>query len=110
MLGGKLKKMGSTRNFFVSNYEYVPIRAINAIIGLLPHAQKMIKKVDCPFLLIVSENDDMVNPQKILKALPENVKKNAEIEWYNKSGHVMPLDVNGKEISESIARFFQKLC
>ena len=110
LFGKKMMKSGSTRKFYVSNYESVPLRAINAIIGLLPHSQKMVKKVTCPFLLIVSENDRMINPKKILKALPENVKKNAKIEWYNESGHVMTLDVNGKEICESIARFFKKQC
>ena len=50
----------------------------------------------------------MINSKKILKDLPQNVRKNTEIEWYNESGHVMTLDVNGKEVCESIARFFKK--
>ena len=110
LFGRKLMKSGPEGNFYNSGYEYVPICAINAIIGMLPHSRKMVKNINCPFLLVVSENDNMVNPKKILKALPENVKKNAKIEWYNESGHVMTLDVKGKEICESVARFFKKQC
>ena len=108
LFGGKLIKMDPTKKFYNSAYEQVPLRAINSIIGLLPYSRKMVKNVACPFLLVVSESDDMINPKKILKALPKDAKSNTKIEWYNESGHTMPLDVNGKEICESIARFFKK--
>ena len=48
----------------------------------------MVKNVTCPFLLVVSENDDMHNPKKILKALPENVKK------MQKSNGIMKADTS----------------
>ena len=107
LFGGKLKHMDPTKKFYNSAYEYIPYRAINSLIGLFPHSYKMATKISCPFLLVISENDDMLDPKKTLKALSK-VKK--EIEWYNESGHTMPLDVNGKEICESIAQFFKKHC
>ena len=108
IFGGKMKKMNPSKNFYNSAYEQIPLRAMKSILGLLPYSQKMGKKTSCPYLLIVSENDDMINSKKILKDLPQNVRKNTEIEWYNESGHVMTLDVKAKEVCESIARFFKK--
>ena len=110
ILGGKKIKMDPTKKFYNSAYEYIPVKAAKPLMKMMYYCRKIVKNISCPLFLALTENDDLVNPKRTLNSLYKDIRTNTIIEWFNNSGHTMPLDVDGKEISESIAKFFKEQC
>ena len=102
--------MDPTKKFYNSAYEYVPVKAAKPLMKMMYYCRKIVKNISCPLFLVLTENDDLVDPKRTLKSLYKDIRTDTKIEWYNDSGHTMPLDVNGGEISESIAKFFKEQC
>ncbi|MHA1340445.1 MAG: alpha/beta hydrolase [Promethearchaeota archaeon] len=78
------------------------------LLKMIYYARKQLNKITCPVLQIHSHNDQTINPI-VSKWIKERVKGPVEIMWFDKSNHTMPLDINGREISEKIAKFFKNL-
>ena len=72
---------------------------------LANYSLKHLKSIKCPLLVCHSHNDTSIDP-----IVPSLIQKNAtgpvKINWYDKSGHCMPLDIQGPEIASDIADFF----
>ncbi|MHA1611101.1 MAG: alpha/beta hydrolase [Promethearchaeota archaeon] len=72
---------------------------------LADYSLKHLDQIKCPLLVCHSHNDTSIDP-----IVPILIQKNAkglvEINWYDESGHCMPLDIKGKEIASDIADFF----
>jgi carboxylesterase len=101
-----LKKKDGTP-FYHECYDFNNSWSVREINRLAKIARKNLYKIQCPILECHSVLDKDITP-RITRWIESQVAGNVSIEWYNKSGHTMLLDVQGEEISESIARFFAK--
>ncbi len=74
---------------------------------LANYSLKNLENIKCPLFVCHSHNDTSIDP-----IVPSLIKKNAtgpvEINWYDKSGHCMPLDIQGQDIASDIADFFMQ--
>ncbi|MHA1672400.1 MAG: alpha/beta hydrolase [Promethearchaeota archaeon] len=72
---------------------------------LANYSLKHLEHIKCPLLVCHSHNDTSIDP-----IVPSLIQKNAtgivKINWYDKSGHCMPLDIQGQEIASDIGDFF----
>ncbi|MCP4760193.1 MAG: prolyl oligopeptidase family serine peptidase [archaeon] len=102
-------KTNPTKKFYNSAYESIPLVSVKFLLNLMKDSRKIIQNISCPLYLVLSENDDLINPKRTMKSL-KDIRTNTKIEWFNKCGHTMPLDVEGEEICESIAQFFKEQC
>lgn len=72
---------------------------------LANYSLKNLENIKCPLLVCHSHNDKIINP--IVPLLIQKYSNGpVKINWYDKSGHCMPLDIQGKEIASDIADFF----
>jgi len=76
------------------------------LVKLAKFARQKLVKIECPALICHSHNDLIINPSVPL-LIQNKVKSLVKINWYDKSGHCMPLDVSGKQIGLDIANFFK---
>jgi carboxylesterase len=91
--------------FYHECYTIYNTRSAKELNKLAKNARANLHKIKCPVLECHSILDKDITP-KVAKWIESSVSGEVTIEWYNKSGHTMLLDVQGEEISESIARFF----
>ncbi len=91
--------------FYHECYDFNNTRSVRELNKLAKIARANLHKIKCPVLECHSILDKDITP-KVAKWIESSVSGEVIIEWYNKSGHTMLLDVQGEEISESIARFF----
>jgi carboxylesterase len=91
--------------FYHECYNFNNSRSVKELNKLAKIARSNLQKIQCPVLECHSILDRDITP-RVTQWIESWVSGNVSIEWYNKSGHTMLLDVQGEEISESIARFF----
>jgi len=86
-------------------YAFRNMNDTKQLVKLARHAKKNLSEISCPILVCHSHNDQSIDP-----IVPIIIKKRAKgpvkINWYDKSGHCMPLDIQGQEIASDIANFF----
>lgn len=99
-----LRKSDDTA-FYHECYDFNNSRSVKELNKLAKIARTNLHKIKCPVLECHSVLDKDITP-RVAKWIESRVSGKVSIEWYNKSGHTMLLDVQGVEISESIARFF----
>ncbi|MDT9177033.1 MAG: alpha/beta fold hydrolase [Limnospira sp. PMC 1291.21] len=80
-------------------------RAGRALQQLARIARSDLSSITCPVLAIHSHRDDLVSPV-VINWMEKQLPNNLDVRWFDQSGHVMILDVNGEEISQAIADFF----
>jgi carboxylesterase len=87
-------------------YRFDTSRGTRILLEFARTAKEGLPRIRIPLLVVHSTNDDMVDPvvgEWIESKSGSRVKR----VWFNDSGHSMTLDVNGKEVSEEVAGFFQ---
>ncbi|MHA1672938.1 MAG: alpha/beta hydrolase [Promethearchaeota archaeon] len=94
--------------FFNECYPFRSVRSAQELRLLANLAKKQLSQVKCPVLECHSELDDTIHP-KVAHLIAQQVSGLVEIQWYNKSGHTMILDVEGAAIIEEITKFFLKV-
>ncbi len=71
------------------------------------HARTMLGSIICPVFVAHSHLDSTVDPV-VTEWVRSKAKGPVEIAWFDKSDHTMPLDVQGAEVSATIAAFFTR--
>jgi len=94
--------------FFNECYPFQSVRSAQELRRLANLAKKQLSRVQCPVLECHSELDDAISP-KVAHLIAQKVSGPVEIQWYNRSGHTMPLDVEGPTIIREITQFFEKV-
>ncbi|MHA1475328.1 MAG: alpha/beta hydrolase [Promethearchaeota archaeon] len=87
-------------------YAFRNMQDTKQLVKLAKLTRKNLFKIGCPTLVCHSHNDQLINPSVPL-LIQNEVKSPVIINWYDKSGHCMPLDVLGKQIGSDIADFFK---
>lgn len=101
-----LKK--KTRNtFYNASYPFNNSIAGVAVQHIALQARKNLDRITCPVLVCHSHNDPTINPV-VPSWIQQRARGPVEVAWFDESGHTMPLDVQGKDVSNTIARFFTR--
>ncbi len=88
-------------------YAFRNMKDTKQLVKLAKITRKILFKIRCPTLVCHSHNDQLIDPSVPI-LIQKRVKGPVKINWYDKSGHCMPLDVQGKQIGSDIADFFKK--
>ncbi len=96
------------RDYYNVSYDFTNIRSLFELLKLSRVARKNLSNITCPVFHCHSKKDDVITP-KVAQMVEENVSGPVEVQWFNRSGHTMPLDVQGVEVSKAIGDFFLSL-
>jgi len=103
------KKQNPAERAFVNySYSIYNSKAARHLQKIAKYARGRLSKITCPILECHSHRDTQIDPI-VASWLQERVKAPVKIEWFDASGHTMPLDVSGKEVSVTIAKFLKQL-
>jgi len=92
-------------SFYNASYPFNNSIAGVAIQHLALQARKNLGRITCPVLVCHSHNDSTINPV-VPKWIQQRARGPVEVAWFDESDHTMPLDVQGEDVSNTIARFF----
>ena len=87
-------------------YAFRNMKDTKQLVKLAKFTRKNLFKIRCPTLVCHSHNDQIIDPS-VPMLIQNGAKGPVKINWYDKSGHCMPLDVSGKQIGSDIADFFK---
>jgi len=87
-------------------YAFRNMQDTKQLVKLAKFTRNNLFKIGCPTLVCHSHNDQLINPSVPL-LIQNNVKIPVKINWYDESGHCMPLDAQGKQIGSDIGDFFK---
>ena len=93
---------------YCENYAFLNSNAVKQLFKISKIARKNLHKITCPVLECHSHLDNVIT-SKVVDELRENIHGPFTNQWFDKSGHSMPLSVQGEEIAEAIATFFKDL-
>jgi carboxylesterase len=89
------------------SYEFLTGKSSLAVFDAMKLANANIHKINVPLLACYSKKDFTTSSTpKIIQSKID--PKFLELQWFNRSGHVMPLDCQGPEVVQSICSFFEK--
>jgi len=88
------------------SYDFMCTKPIRSLSQLIKLANQNLKRIDVPMLLCYSHGDSIAAATG--DYLEENLPKNAEIRWFDDSGHVMLLDKSANQVIEAIGEFCVK--
>ncbi len=91
-------------NFYNPNYLFENSKAGLALQRIALHARQYLSRITCPTLVVHSHQDPLID-SIVVKWIKAKVKGSVEVAWFDDSGHVLTLDVKGKEVSETIAKY-----
>ncbi|MDJ0555628.1 MAG: alpha/beta fold hydrolase [Microcoleaceae cyanobacterium MO_207.B10] len=94
-------------NFNNPNYLFDNSKAGLALQRIALHSRQYLSQITCPTLVVHSHNDPLIDAI-VVQWIKAQVKGTFEAVWFDESGHVMTLDVKGKEVAETVAQFLAK--
>lgn len=92
--------------FFNPGYKVLASKPGYQLTRLAKQTRRRLARITCPVLVCHSRADDTVPPKKVPKLLQARVSGPVSVAWFERSGHTMPLDVEGAAVAETIAKFF----
>jgi len=95
------------KSFYNASYPFNNSIAGVAVQRIALEARKNLERITCPVLVCHSHKDSTINPVVPLW-IQQRSHGSVEVTWFDESNHTMPLDVQGTEISDTIARFFKR--
>lgn len=103
-IGSDIKKSGVIE----LAYEKTPVRSIGEIVKLMGIVKGDLKKVSCPTLIFVSEEDHVVPPNNSQIIYDEISSQNKQLLHMNESYHVATLDNDQSFIIEKTLQFIRE--
>jgi carboxylesterase len=100
-------KKKTKNTFYNASYPFNNSIAGVAVQHIALQARKNLDRITCPVLVCHSHNDSTISPIVPLW-IQQRARGPVEVAWFDKSDHTMPLDVQGKEVSDTIAGFFTR--
>jgi carboxylesterase len=90
------------------SYAGVPMRWGAELRALSENALRLARRVRAPTLLLHGTLDRTVSPAGSRRLAQKLASTKIEVRLLPKSGHVLPLDVEAKEVCRSVVSFFQE--
>jgi carboxylesterase len=92
--------------FFNDAYGFDNARAGKQLQHMALLARKNLEKITCPVFIAHSHNDRTIN-HIVTDWIKSRVSGPVQIQWFDKSDHTMPLDVQATEVCSAVADFFE---
>ena len=89
-------------------YRDLPLIAIHELLFLIDKLKGLLGKVKCPLLVMHSEKDRTADPKSALYIMDSVGSSEKELVCFQKSGHLLPLDVERDEVFSRAADFLLK--
>jgi carboxylesterase len=104
----KRRKLPDLDPVYSVYYEKVPLKSITSLQALIRHIEEKLPEVKVPILVVQSKHDHTVRPESGLY-IYENVGSiHKEMRWFDRSGHLISLDVEREEAFKVIMDYLHK--
>lgn len=94
------------RKFYAPCYEFENARAGRALWQLSCRAKAGLQRITCPVFVGQSHADRTIH-YRAAEWVRDRVRGPVVLRWFDRSGHVLPLDVEGPAVAAAIADFFR---
>ena len=91
--------------FYLPAYDAYHSHSLRELRRISRHARSKLAKIHCPTLVAHSHADPTI-PSIVAKWIEAETAGKVEVVWFDRSGHCLPRDVQGKQVSETVAKFF----
>ena len=92
--------------FYLPTYDAYHSHALRELRRISRHARSNLPKIQAPTLVVHSHADPTI-PSVVAKWIQAETSGKVDVAWFDQSGHCMPHDIQGKEVSETVAEFFK---
>jgi carboxylesterase len=96
-----------SKEFYNPCYSFENSKAGRELKRLSRYARNLLSNIHCPVFVAHSRRDRTI-PPVVVDWLQHQVAGQVEHQWFDESGHVLPLDVNGAEVCGAIAQFLNR--
>ncbi len=93
------------RKFYAPCYEFENARAGRALWQVSRRAKACLERVTCPVFVGQSHADRTIH-YRAAEWVRDRVRGPVTLRWFDQSGHVLPLDVEGPAVAAAVADFF----
>lgn len=103
----KRRKLPNLDPIYSVYYDQVPLRSISSLQALIKHVEEKLPEVQTPILVVQSKHDHTVKPQSGAHIYEKVGSKNKEMRWFERSGHLISLDVEREDVFATISEFLK---
>lgn len=97
-----------SQRFYTPCYDFENSRAGHAVWAVSRYARTRLEQIQCPVFIAHSPHDPTI-PPAAAELARDRCQGPVELQWFSNSGHVLPLDCQGEEVSQAIAQFFSEV-
>jgi carboxylesterase len=94
--------------FYLPCYPFYHSWSLRELRRIGRHATAHLSKIHCPVCVVHSHSDRTISPI-VADWIVQRVPNPVEVEWFDESGHCLPLDVQGKSVAKHSAQFFRRV-
>ncbi|MEE3718704.1 alpha/beta fold hydrolase [Tumidithrix elongata RA019] len=87
------------------SYRFSNAHATGILQEISQYSRDRLSKISCPVYVAHSHQDRVID-SRVCQWIESQVLGKVTIAWFDRSDHVMPLDIQGKEVSAGVAKFF----
>lgn len=102
------------RNYFVAEkynlaYDIMPTKPLVSLFKLVDICKKqLLKKITVPCIVMQSKIEHTVEPKSAQYIYDKISSEKKKIVWFEKSGHILTLDVEREKVFKEISKFFEE--
>lgn len=102
------------RNYFVADkynlaYSVMPVKPLSSLFALIKLCKKkFLPQIRIPCLVLQSKKEHTVKPESAEYIFHQLQSSDKKLVWFEKSGHILTLDIEREQVFEEIERFFKK--
>ncbi len=93
--------------FYNPYYKFGSAPATSVLKQIAEYSQARLGQLHCPVYVAHSHSDSLIDPV-VCEWIRSQAKGPVTIEWFDRSDHTMPLDVQGPEVATAIGQFLQQ--
>lgn len=93
----------------MKKFEEKPMETLAELRGLIGEVRNNVDHVYAPLFVVQGSLDKVINPESANIIHDETESTDKRIKWYEKSGHVITLDQEKKQLHEDIYEFLESL-
>jgi carboxylesterase len=104
----KRRKLPDLEPIYSIYYDKVPLKSIASLQALIRHVEERLPEVKAPILVVQSRHDRTVRPESGPYIYDRVGSQQKEMKWFERSGHLVSLDVEREAVFQVIAEFLHK--
>jgi len=86
-------------------YDCWPLSSLSSLLELVKHVDNLLPEVKLPAMIMQSRREHTVRPESALHIYNRLGSTEKQLLWWERSGHVITLDIEHEQVFESIAKF-----